>query len=267
MMDAKHAAVEQWSSDPCGPDTEAPVGSRAYFEQLDAGRGKYAPWMDRALDYAGSAGLNVLDVGCGQGIDLARYARRGARVTGVDLTPRHVELACQHLAALDLKGEVLRGDAEALPFQDDHFDRVSSNGVLHHTPDIHAALLEVRRVLRPGGQATIIVYNRASLHYWLGQVLQQGLLRGYLLRERSMAGVLSRNVECSSIAARPLVRVYSPREMRALMRAAGFREVNTEVAHLWPTDMPLTRRLADHQKLFDALGRHFGWYVIARGAA
>ena len=104
--------------------------------------------------------------------------------------------------------EVVNGDAERLPFEDATFDRVSSNGVLHHTPDMPAALREIRRVLKPGGEARIIVYNRSSLHYWVNQVLYQGIILRGLLEERSMAGVLSRGVEVSSIGARPLVRVY-----------------------------------------------------------
>lgn len=267
MESAKEAAIEQWSTDPCGPAIPEEEGTLAYFTQLDSARREYAPWMDETLDCQGARGLAVLDVGCGQGIDLARYARNGAQVTGVDLTPRHVELARSHLRAFGLDGEVLRGDAEALPFRDDVFDRVSSNGVLHHTPNLDAALREIRRVLRPSGLATIVVYNRASLHYWLSQVLGQGLLRAHLFRERSMEGVLSRNVERSSIGARPLVRVYTPRQMRALMELAGFGNVSTEVRHLRSTDVPLMGRISVRQDLLDAIGRHVGWYVIARGTA
>src|SRR4051794_32891808 len=157
--DPKQAAIDQWSADPCGPDSASPPGSRPYFEDLLEGRRRYAPWMDDVLGYSATAGLRVLDVGCGQGIDVARYAQGGARATGVDLTPRHVELAKQHLAAMGLEADVREGDAEALSFPDDTFDRASSNGVLHHTPDIGAALREVCRVLVPGGEARIIVYN------------------------------------------------------------------------------------------------------------
>ena len=78
--------------------------------------------MSEVLAYDSAAGLSVLDVGCGQGIDLVRYARGGANVTGVDLTPRHVELARAHLAACGLRGEVVEGDAEELPFSDAMFD-------------------------------------------------------------------------------------------------------------------------------------------------
>jgi len=230
MDDAKRRAIEQWTADPIGAHhSEGTPGTLDYFERLLAASAEHAPWMHVALDIAGSAGLDVLDVGCGQGVDLAQYARVGAHPTGVDLTPRHVELANAHLLALGLEGRALEGDAERLPLPDESFDRVSSNGVLHHTPDLDAALREIHRVLRPGGEARVIVYNRNSFHYWLAQVLWLGLIRGWLVRERSMERVLSRGVEHSSIGARPLVRVYSPRAMRRRLRDAGFTHVSTEV--------------------------------------
>lgn len=272
--DHKQAAIEQWTADPCGPEANgAQPGTRPYFETQLAGRRGYAPWMDEALDYSGSVGLRVLDVGCGQGMDVANYAMAGAEATGIDLTPRHAELARLHLAAMDLRAEIVIGDAERMPFEDDRFARVSSNGVLHHTPDMGAALREIRRVLKPGGEARIIVYNRSSFHYWLNQVLFRGILRGELVRERSMAGVLSSGVEQSSIGARPLVRVYSPRRLRSMMRDAGFGAVATDVRHFNVSDTFVTQALEPRvsalrdPKVLDRIGRIGGWYVVARGVA
>jgi ubiquinone/menaquinone biosynthesis C-methylase UbiE len=269
--DYKRAAIEQWTADPCGSSVaEGEPGTRPYFERLLDARERYAHWMKDELGYAETAGLRVLDVGCGQGIDLAHYARCGARATGIDLTPRHVELARAHLGALGLEAEVVQGDAEKQPFADDSFDRVSSNGVLHHTPDMSAALREIHRVLRPGGEARVIVYNRRSLHYVFNQVLFAGVLKGGLWRERSMAGVLSAGVEYSSVGARPLVRVYSPRQVQSMMRAAGFANVTTTVRHFWAEDaFPFAllekrvARLRDPHFL-DRIGRLAGWYVVAR---
>jgi ubiquinone/menaquinone biosynthesis C-methylase UbiE len=268
--DHKRAAVEQWTADPCGP-AEGEAGTRQYFEDLLRGRDEYAPWLHDSLGYRETSGLDVLDVGNGQGIDLFHYASSGAHATGIDLTPRHCELARAHLAAMGVEAEVVNGDAERLPFEDASFDRVSSNGVLHHTPDMPAALREIRRVLRPGGEARIVVYNRSSLHYWLNQVLLQGIIRGQLLEERSMEGVLSRGVEVSSVGARPLVRVYSPRQMRRLLREAGFSSVTTSVRHYQRSDTFVTDILAPRvramrsPRLYDRIGRAAGWYVIARG--
>jgi ubiquinone/menaquinone biosynthesis C-methylase UbiE len=269
--EAKHAAVEQWTADPCGYDSEHEPGSRSHMEDLDAGLYSYAPWMEEILDYEHTRGLRVLDVGCGQGIDMMRYARAGADVSGIDLTPRHAELARMHLAAMGFDATVVDGDAESMPFADMSFDRVSSNGVLHHTPDMPAALREIHRVLVPGGEACVIVYNRRSFHYWLMQVLTLGVLHRQLLEERSMAGVLSRNVEQTSIGARPLVRVYSSAQLGEMLCDAGFLDVHIAVRHFQAGDTPLTALVADRTQwlsspaVLDRLGRIGGWYVIGYG--
>jgi len=270
--DAKQEAVRQWSADPCGPEIAAEPGTAQAIEQLIIGRRAYSPWFTEVLDYASTSGMDVLDVGCGQGIDLAQYARAGARATGIDLTPRHVELARSHVAALGLDATVVHGDAERLPFEDASFDRVSSNGVLHHTPGISAALREIHRVLRPGsGEARIILYNRRSFHYWLSQVLLEGIIYRGLLQEGSMEGVLARNVELTSIDARPLVRVYSPRALRRMLATAGFVDVRSAVGVFNVQDTPISARIARHTRLLDdparreRIGRIGGWYVIGTG--
>jgi ubiquinone/menaquinone biosynthesis C-methylase UbiE len=274
MSDAayKQATIEQWTADPCGENEAAgETGTRGYFEALERSRVAYAPWMADQLGYAGTAGLDVLDVGCGQGIDLVRYARAGANVTGVDITPRHADLARANLAAHGLDGTVVLGDAEALPFPDHSFDRVSSNGVLHHTPDIEQALREIRRVLRPGGEARIIVYNRASLHYWLAQVGYWGLWKRRLFAEGSMEAVLSHVEYSASGEGRPLVRVYSPRQTRQLLRDAGFTAVTTRVRQFKAQDTPITAHLEPFvrplrdPRVLDRIGRLAGWYVIGSG--
>jgi ubiquinone/menaquinone biosynthesis C-methylase UbiE len=270
--EAKAAAIEQWTADPCGSGhIGGEPGAAEYFRELLAMRQSYAPWMQEELDYEGAAGCRVLDVGNGQGMDLARYAQAGAEATGIDLTPRHVELANRHLHALGLPGESVLGDGERLPFEDATFDRVSSNGVLHHTPDMPAALREIRRVLKPGGMATVIVYNRNSLHYWVHQFLTRGVLMGGLLRERGMSGVLSSSVEYSSIGARPLVRVYTRRRLAAMLAAAGFERVEVHARHFRPDDTLPTRLLARiapgllDERRTDRVGRVAGWYLIGRG--
>lgn len=251
-IDWKARAVEQWTADPCGPE------AKGIFALMEARRA-YAPWMAEQLDYEGVAGLDVLDVGCGQGIDLCEFGLAGARVTGIDLTPRHVELARGHAREAGVEAALIQGDAEQLPFGDASFDRVTSNGVLHHTPHIETALREIRRVLRPHGRATIIVYNRRSWHYRLELLLWQGIIRRRLLRER-MSGILSSSVEKTSIAARPLVGVYSPRQLRSLLQGAGFGRVVTWISPFRPADSRILRRLPTRLPLGG------GWYVVAHGS-
>jgi len=266
-VDPKQAAVECWTADPCGAAIAGEPGSADYARELVDSRSAFAPWVAEVLDYAGTSGMAVLDVGCGQGMDLIGYARAGAHVTGIDLTPRHAELARSHLDALGLHGEVVVGDAESMPFADASFDRVSSNGVLHHTPDMGAALREIQRVLRPGGEARIILYNRHSLHFVVSQVAWRGILKGQLRREGSIANLLSAGVETSSIGARPLVRVYSARDVREALTGAGFTRVHTVVRHFHWNDLPGGRLLGTRAPgMTSRIGRLAGWYVVGCGS-
>ncbi len=262
-VEAKHAAFRQSGPPIRKGDLEtgeiSGTARRCETEILRA-------WFAEALDYAGADGLTVLDVGCGQGIDLIEYARAGATAFGIDLTPRHVELAAEHLARAGLAADVRLGDAEFMPYPDNTFDRVSSNGVLHHTPDMPGALREIRRVLKPGGSARVIVYNRMSYHYWLFQVAWLGVLHGQIVSERGMSGVLSRGASSGRklSRARPLVRVYSRRELRRLMVDAGFRDVRLSVGGFNPGDVPFTWNL-NNPRTQAWLGRTGGWYVCAAG--
>ena len=250
VIDWKDRAIEQWTADPCGPEAEG------IFSLMQARRA-YAPWMAERFDYPAAAGQDVLDAGCGQGIDVCEFGLAGARITGIDLTPRHVDLARAHAAEAGIEATILRGDIEKLPLADDSFDRVISNGVLHHTPNIDAALGEIRRVLRPGGGATVVVYNRNSFYFWLTCVLWRGVKDGLVVRERGMGGVLSATVEKSSIDARPLVRVYTSRQVRKLLERAGFGEISTWTSPYRKEDSPFTRRLPIR------LPVQAGWYVVA----
>src|SRR6185369_4534836 len=133
-------------------------------------------------------------------------------------------------ALYDARGAFMIADGEHLPFASESFDVVYSNGVLHHTPDTTGAIREVHRVLRPGGTAKVMLYHRNSLNYWFEIILRRGLLGGEFLRGRSAEEIMSRVIEISNHDARPLVKVYSRRQAKALF--GEFREINVDVEQL-----------------------------------
>lgn len=98
----------------------------------------------------------VLDAGCGTGLNL-RHLPEGS--VGIDLNPRHVEMARDRLP----RHSVIRGDIEALPFDDSVFSMAVCTEVLEHVPDPVAALAEIRRVLRPGGTLVGSVPARSAI--------------------------------------------------------------------------------------------------------
>jgi len=261
LSEWKQRAREQWGANPCGAHVahDYPFGTREYFDAIQAYRYQdYAPWMKAALGFEAYRGKRLLEVGCGTGTDLLQFARGGAQVTGVDLTPRSIEIARRRFAVYDCAGTFAIGDAENLAFPDESFDVVYSFGVLHHTPDTEGAINEVHRVLRRGGRAVVMLYHRTSLYYWGALMLKRGVFGGELLRSRP-AEMMSRYVEHTETAGRPLVKAYTRGEARRLFQ--GFSDCRISVTQLTRHELGGVGR-ALPESVFQWLAHHFGWNLI-----
>jgi SAM-dependent methyltransferase len=118
------------------------------------------------LDLAGvQAGMDVVDVGCGSGGTVAiPAALRGARVTGVDVTPELFDDARRRASEAGVEVEWVEGDAAALPLDDDGFDRVLSTFGHAFAPDQEGAARELVRVCRPGGRIVAAMWTPEGLN-------------------------------------------------------------------------------------------------------
>jgi SAM-dependent methyltransferase len=106
----------------------------------------------RLVAFAGvQGGQRVLDVGCGTGVVAITARRRGAQVTGLDLTPELLQRARENAAVASVDVEWREGDAEDLPFGEGAFDVVLSQFGHMFTPRPDVVTGEMLRVLRPGG--------------------------------------------------------------------------------------------------------------------
>lgn len=143
----------------------APPGTLAFFDDLDDYRFDKLRYLPRLVDFDGYGGRRLLEIGCGIGTDLVRFGRGGAQVTGVDLARQAIDLARRNLELHGVDADALEvADGEALPFDDHAFDIVYAHGVVQYTADPARLIREAHRVLRPGGEAIVMVYNRRS---WL----------------------------------------------------------------------------------------------------
>jgi len=262
VAEEKKKAREQWTHDPAGAvyGRAHEFGTREFFDEVEHHRyEEYAPWMPKVMGFSDFAGQRLLEVGCGMGTDLLQFARGGADVTGVDLTPRSVETSRHHLGLYGQSGDFALTDAEKLPFADKSFDVVYSNGVLHHTPDTAGAVREVHRVLRPGGLARVMLYHRHSWNYWIEIILHRGLLRGQLLRGQTAEDIMSRYVEVNEGEGRPLVKAYSKAHARELFSMFG--DVKIEIEQLTRGEFYFLGRFIP-ERVFRFLQRYIGWNVI-----
>lgn len=226
-----------------------PVGSKAFFKELDAYRFEKLDYLPRIVDFGAYRDREFLEVGCGVGLDLAHFARGGARVTGVDLAAESIRLAQRHFAQQGLEGHFRVMNGESLPLDGDRFDVVYAHGVLQYTYDPERMISELHRVLKPGGKAIFMMYNRYS---WL------------VLLSR-VSGVSLEHDDA------PAFHMVSQREFRRMLQRFADVEIIPERFPV-PTRLHRGVKAMIYNKLFvnafnlipRALVRPLGWHLMAR---
>ena len=228
--------------------SDHPPGTAGFFADLDQYHFEKLHHLLELIHFDEWKDKDVLDVGCGAGVEVVRFARAGARVTGVDIAASAVALARENLDQQGLSARLDVADGEHLPYADASFDLVFAHGVVQYTGDDGAMVKESHRVLRPGGLAVFQGYNRVSWLHALSKVMKTPL-------EHEDAPVLKR---------------YSAREFRALL--SPFESVNLVFERF-----PVKSRLHKGWKglafntffvgTFNALPRAwvrpFGWHLLA----
>ncbi|MHA2344590.1 MAG: class I SAM-dependent methyltransferase [Candidatus Hodarchaeales archaeon] len=141
-----------------------PAGTKAFFEELASHRKQRLEYLSRIVYFPSYKGTHVLEVGCRLGFDLIRFAEHGAIVTGIDLAPRPIKMAKKNFSLHGLNGDLVVMNGERMDFNDETFDLVYAHGVIQYAEDPKSMIREIYRVLKFGGEAIMMVYNRYS---WL----------------------------------------------------------------------------------------------------
>ncbi|MBI2558005.1 class I SAM-dependent methyltransferase [Candidatus Woesearchaeota archaeon] len=144
-----------------------PISTKGFFDDLaDYHFGKLG-YMRKFADFGSYKGKKVLEIGCGMGVDLLRFAENGAIVTGIDIADRPLEMAKRNFSLHRQKGAFMAMNGEDLKFKDNSFDAVFMQGVLQYTPNPSRMVSGAHRVLKKGGILLLTVYNKYS---WLNLV-------------------------------------------------------------------------------------------------
>ncbi len=260
----KQRTIEQWTKHPIGAHVaKNPEGSKEFFNEIADFRYKIeCPWLKPTFKFEQYKDKKVLEVGVGDGIDHLELAKAGAILTGIDITPKSIELTKKNLELHGYKSNLLIADAENLPFEDDSFDVIYSFGVLHHTPDTQKAVKEIYRVLKPQGKAVVSLYHKNSLFFWLFVFLYDFILKGKFfkmtLKDRISA------IEKGGEETKPLVKLFSRKQVKYLFRK--FKRVKIITRH---AGLPISGRILGKilnikpiKNFFEFLAQWFGWYFI-----
>jgi SAM-dependent methyltransferase len=244
----KNEVREFWDRGGCGEVYAQGSSLLEMMEAQAAARYSLEPYIPEFARFSEAAGGDVLEVGVGMGADHLEWARAAPRsLTGVDLTARAVACTRSRLELYGFTSSLIVADAEQLPFNEDSFDIVYSWGVLHHTPDTQRAISEVRRILRPGGTARVMIYHKYSI---VGYMLwaRYALMGGH--PGWGLADIYSRYLESpgtkaySIQTARKLFSAFSQVDLHLrlsggdlLQGGAGQRHAGTTLSlarRLWP---------------------------------
>lgn len=266
---------EYWNRRPCNlRHSPAPVGSREYFDQVEARKYLVEPHIPGFADHARWAGKRVLEIGCGLGTDTINFLRAGADVTAVDLSSKSLELAAERARVFGVTARVrfVEADAERLSefVRPEPYDLVYSFGVIHHSPRPERILDQVRRhFVGPSSTVKLMVYHRRS---WKVAALVLKEASGAWWRlDEAVAKQSEAETGC------PVTYSYTQAQFAQLLEQHGFVVDDMFVDHIFPY------RVKDYveyryvkafpfnvmpEAMMRALERRFGWHlcVTARPA-
>jgi ubiquinone/menaquinone biosynthesis C-methylase UbiE len=171
-MDEALKQVERyWDAYAAGLDVQGtPWGSREFFAAIKAEHDQAYAYANHILDLAKLEGRSLLELACGIGLDTIEFARHGAAVTAIDLSATCLDLAERQLAYHNLQATLEIGNAESLRYPANSFDFVVARGILMFTRKASRVVDEILRVLKPGGEANILLHNRFSWYVFLAKI-------------------------------------------------------------------------------------------------
>jgi 2-polyprenyl-3-methyl-5-hydroxy-6-metoxy-1,4-benzoquinol methylase len=262
-----------WDARPCNVrHSPKPVGSREYFDEVEARKYFVEPHIPPFAEFRRWAGKRVLEVGCGIGTDSINFARAGAHLTAVDISGESLRIAGQRAAVMGLTDriEFIQADAEELTsaLGDEPYDLVYSFGVVHHTPHPERALMQMRSLLAPEGTLKLMIYHQRSWKvFWI--VATEG--RGRFWKTDDFVAAHSEaQTGC------PVTFTYSRREACELIERSGFRVQDLHADHVFPYRV---REYVQYQyvkepyfrwmpkPLFRMFERRFGWHLLVTAEA
>ena len=215
-----------WNKQSCGTQfTDKVKYSKEFFEEIELDRYTKEPEILSFAQFNTGKGKKVLEVGVGAATDFLQWAKNGAELYGIDLTPEAIAHAQHRLELYGCSAKDIKvADAENLPFSDNFFDIVYSWGVIHHSPDTPKALKEIIRVLKPAGKAKLMVYNRKSVLAYVFWVKHAGLKFKW---NQSVADVLWNKMESYG------TKGYTIEEIKALLKNENIKnlEVKTVITY------------------------------------
>lgn len=166
-----------WDARPCNiRHSNAPFGTKTYFDEVEARKYFVEPHIPGFADFDRWRGKKVLEVGCGIGTDTMNFARAGAEVSAVDLSTESIAVAKKRADVFGLSDRIKIYNANAEKLSEvipvEPYDLIYSFGVIHHTPNPRAVILEIMKYMGSQSELRIMLYAANS---WKNLLIEVGL--------------------------------------------------------------------------------------------
>jgi SAM-dependent methyltransferase len=244
---------DYWNRRPCNiRHGTAPVGSREYFDQVEARKYQVEPHITAFSQFEKWKGKRVLEIGCGLGTAAVSFARAGADYTAIELSEESLKLARRRFEVFGLNGRFYSGNAEKLSsvVPVETYDLVYSFGVIHHAPHPEKIISEVKAYLGPSCEFRLMLYAKNS---WKNFMIESGLDQ-----PEAQFGC-------------PIAFTYTPEEVRSLLKDYEILELRQD--HIFPFVVekyvhyeyemqPWFRAMPP--EMFRALEMRLGWHTLIR---
>ncbi len=250
------------------------IGTLEFFERLD---NEFYSWnhplhdrrpFDRLFPYDRfGSGAKVLEIGCGLGTMAMNWARNGVDITAVDLNPTSIEQTRKRFDLLGLDARIELMDGRHLDLPDAYFDYVYSWGVLHHSSELEKSLQEMMRVVKPGGEFGLMLYNRHSILHLYKTLYTEGFLH-FESRFLGPLELASRYADGARAEGNPHTWPVTKSELREMLGTFSselkFRILGTDLDTAFHALLPgLGLVLPAWAK--KPWARRFGWSIWAHG--
>tara|TARA_A100001388_G_scaffold182021_1_gene136363 strand:- start:34458 stop:35288 length:831 start_codon:yes stop_codon:yes gene_type:complete len=159
-------------------------------------------------------GKDILEIGCGLGADLQKFAESGSKVFAIDAAPSSYNSLCRRFELINKEFKFEVADFKSLPFEDSKFDLIYSFGVLHHSPWIKDGILEASRVLKKNGHLIIMLYHK-GFKYYVKKIFFRGIIQGKFVKN-NIKEVINNYTE--EFGGSPTTLVFSRKEAEELLK-------------------------------------------------